>query len=320
MGGKLPIGILMDQCKAMRNAIEKSLPMTRHRWCIWHITKKISEKLGACKQFNEICADMTHIVWDSRSKEAFKSSWTYFINRFSLHDNNWLVDLYEERDRWVPIFLSNSFWFQKEYTHAKFNELQTEFRAKANCFSTKEHEERYVVTYKVIEEIENGNKMFDVTYKVSFDSSTSDVSCQCHLFESKGILCRHTLSVLGLERVKKLPNKYFLDRWKKTLKRKHSSIKCSHDPSRLEPIKKRYDEMCKQFYNIAEVVAASEELTETVHRILDSVWVILVEPKASSMDNVDNQNLNEVDENANNLEIHNPQQVSRKGGKRKKKL
>ncbi|QHN80466.1 Protein FAR-RED ELONGATED HYPOCOTYL [Arachis hypogaea] len=162
--------------------------------------------------------------------------------------------------------------------------------------------------------------MFDVTYKVSFDSSTSDVSCQCHLFESKGILCRHTLSVLGLERVKKLPNKYFLDRWKKTLKRKHSSIKCSHDPSRLEPIKKRYDEMCKQFYNIAEVVAASEELTETVHRILDSVWVILVEPKASSMDNVDNQNLNEVDENANNLEIHNPQQVSRKGGKRKKKL
>ncbi|KAL4294508.1 hypothetical protein AHAS_Ahas18G0235100 [Arachis hypogaea] len=44
MGGKPPIGILTDQCKAMQNAIEKSLPMTRHRWCIWHIAKKISEK------------------------------------------------------------------------------------------------------------------------------------------------------------------------------------------------------------------------------------------------------------------------------------
>ncbi|QHN76274.1 protein FAR-RED IMPAIRED RESPONSE 1-like [Arachis hypogaea] len=124
----------------------------------------------------------------------------------------------------------------------------------------------------------------------------------------------------GLERVKKLPNKYILDRWKKTLKRKHSSIKCSHDPSRLEPVKKRYDDMCKQFYDIAEVTAASEELIETVHRILDSVWVMLVEPKASSMDNVDNQNSNEVDENANDLEIHNPQQVSRKGRRRKKRF
>ncbi|XP_016177879.1 uncharacterized protein LOC107620192 [Arachis ipaensis] len=160
--------------------------------------------------------------------------------------------------------------FQKEYTHAKFNELQKEFRAKANCFSTKEHEEGYVVTYKVIKEIENGDKMFDVTYK----------------------------SLV----FKKLPNKCILDRWKKTLKRKHSSIKCSHDSSHLEPIKKRYDEMCKQFYNIAEVVVASEELTETVHRILDSVWVMLVKPKASSMDNVNNQNSNEVDKNANDLD------------------
>ncbi|KAL4321301.1 uncharacterized protein DS421_14g461440 [Arachis hypogaea] len=124
---------------------------------------------------------------------------------------------------------------------------------------------------------------------------------------SKRILYRYTLSVLGLERVKKLPNKYILDQWKKTLKRKHSSIKCSHDLSRLEPIKKHYDEMCKQFHNIAEVAAASEELTETVHLILDSIWVMLVEPKASSIDNVDNQNSNEVDENANDLEIHNPQ-------------
>ncbi|RYR25444.1 hypothetical protein Ahy_B02g059194 [Arachis hypogaea] len=215
------------------------------------------------------------------------SSWTDFINIFSLH-NNWLAGLYEERDKWVLIFLSNSFWvgmsstqrsesmhsfmkgyltsksnlqqfvtqhdnclvnkaqkeyeldaasfntiipcatasaieklFQKEYSHAKFNELQKEFRAKANCFSTKEHEQGYIVTYKVIEEIENGDKMFDSMYEVLFDSSTSDVSCQCHLFESKGILCCHTLSVLGLVRVKKLPNKYILDRWKKTLKHKH---------------------------------------------------------------------------------------------------
>ncbi|RYR21621.1 hypothetical protein Ahy_B03g066928 isoform A [Arachis hypogaea] len=200
-----------------------------------------------------------HTISPSMAKTLRKS------RELSLHakriaEINDQVGLYKERDRWVFIFLSNSFWagmsstqrsetqqeyeldaasfntiipcatasaiekqFQKEYTHAKFNELQKEFRAKANCFSTKEHEEGYVVTYKVIEELENGDKMFDVTYKASFDSSTSD---------SNGILCRHSLSVLGLERVKKLLNKYILDRWKKTLKRKHSNIKCSHDQSK----------------------------------------------------------------------------------------
>ncbi|XP_016172551.1 protein FAR1-RELATED SEQUENCE 2-like [Arachis ipaensis] len=190
----------------------------------------------------------------------------------------------------------------------------------ANCFSTKEYEKGYIVTYNVIEEIENGDKIFDFMYEVLFDSSISEVSCQCHLFVSKGILYLHTISVFGLERVKKLLNKYIFYRWKKTLKRKHSSIKCSHDPSRLEPVKKHYDEMCKKFYNIAKVAAVFEELTEIVHRILDSVWVMLVEPNASSMDNVDHQNSNEVDKNVNDLEIHNPQQISQKARRRKKRL
>ncbi|RYQ92293.1 hypothetical protein Ahy_B09g098482 [Arachis hypogaea] len=210
IGDKPSIGILTDQCKAMRNAIKKSLPMTQHRWCIWHILKKISEKLGAYKQSNEISADMRYIVWESRSKKAFESCWTNFINRFSLHDNNWLAGLYEECDKWVPIFLSNNFW--------------------ASMSSTQRSESIQRESYAVI------------------------------LFQS-----------FGLERVKKFLNKYILDRWKKTLKRKHNSIKCSHDPCRLEPVKKCYDEICKQFYNIAEVAVASEELTETVHRIIDSV-------------------------------------------------
>ncbi|KAL4288204.1 hypothetical protein AHAS_Ahas19G0262800 [Arachis hypogaea] len=127
-----------------------------------------------------------------------------------------------------------------------FNELQKKFRAKASCFSTKEHEEGYIVTYKMF-----------LANAIFFSQRESYAVI---LFQS-----------FGLERVKKFLNKYILDRWKKTLKRKHNSIKCSHDPCRLEPVKKCYDEICKQFYNIAEVAVASEELTETVHRIIDSV-------------------------------------------------
>ncbi|RYR12536.1 hypothetical protein Ahy_B04g070041 isoform B [Arachis hypogaea] len=40
-GGKAPKGILTEQCASMQKAIKKCMPTTIHRWCIWHIMKKI---------------------------------------------------------------------------------------------------------------------------------------------------------------------------------------------------------------------------------------------------------------------------------------
>jgi len=45
MGNKVLVGIVTDQCKAMQNAIEIVFPNTRHHWCLWHIMKKLPEKL-----------------------------------------------------------------------------------------------------------------------------------------------------------------------------------------------------------------------------------------------------------------------------------
>ncbi|XP_028072411.1 protein FAR-RED IMPAIRED RESPONSE 1-like [Camellia sinensis] len=33
--------IITDQCRAMQNAIEIVFPQARHRWCLWHVMKKI---------------------------------------------------------------------------------------------------------------------------------------------------------------------------------------------------------------------------------------------------------------------------------------
>ncbi|KAK1550107.1 hypothetical protein Q3G72_013813 [Acer saccharum] len=46
MGRKSPISILTDQDKAMKAAISIVFPNTRHRFCLWHIMRKIPEKLG----------------------------------------------------------------------------------------------------------------------------------------------------------------------------------------------------------------------------------------------------------------------------------
>ncbi|RYR75824.1 hypothetical protein Ahy_A01g000406 [Arachis hypogaea] len=44
--GIAPQGIITNQGKSVFDAIKKVLPNTRHLWCIWHITKKIQNKLG----------------------------------------------------------------------------------------------------------------------------------------------------------------------------------------------------------------------------------------------------------------------------------
>ncbi|KAI8555847.1 hypothetical protein RHMOL_Rhmol05G0205900 [Rhododendron molle] len=52
--GCAPKAIITDQCMAMKNAIEEVFPNTRHRWCIWHILKKVPEKLGKCNAYKSI--------------------------------------------------------------------------------------------------------------------------------------------------------------------------------------------------------------------------------------------------------------------------
>ncbi|RYR02135.1 hypothetical protein Ahy_B06g080965 [Arachis hypogaea] len=62
MGGKAPKGILTDQCASIQRAIELCMPTTIHWWCIWHIMKKIPNKLNGYKGHEEIEQEMSHVV------------------------------------------------------------------------------------------------------------------------------------------------------------------------------------------------------------------------------------------------------------------
>ena len=46
MGGRMPICLIIDQDPTMKVAIEEKFHSTNHRFCIWHIMRKLSEKVG----------------------------------------------------------------------------------------------------------------------------------------------------------------------------------------------------------------------------------------------------------------------------------
>ncbi|RYR43825.1 hypothetical protein Ahy_A08g040222 [Arachis hypogaea] len=90
----------------------------------------------------------------------------------------------------------------------------------------------------------------------------SEVKCQCLLFESRGILCRHSLSVLSFN---------------KNIKRRHTHIKSSQDEPLLELRSKRFDELVFRSHNICEFASESEELTGILHPAFDKVMADLQE-------------------------------------------
>ena len=97
MGNKSPEGIVTDQCKAMQNAIQMVFPNTRHRWSLWHIMKKLLEKLIGYTNYKEIKHTMKQLVFESSTAEDFESGWNNFIELYDLQLNEWLHTLFEER-------------------------------------------------------------------------------------------------------------------------------------------------------------------------------------------------------------------------------
>ncbi|QHO46180.1 Protein FAR-RED ELONGATED HYPOCOTYL [Arachis hypogaea] len=117
-------------------------------------------------------------------------------------------------------------------------------------------------------------------FVVIYHSVAAEVKCQCLLFESRGILCHHALSVLSFERVTQVSPRNILERWSKKVKRRHTHIKRSHDEPMLEPRSKRFDKLVFHSQNICEFTSESEELTAILHRAYDNVMVKMEELKA----------------------------------------
>ncbi|KAL7199240.1 hypothetical protein ACSBR2_021512 [Camellia fascicularis] len=110
MSGCPPNAIITDQDKAMKNAIQIVFPNVRHRWCLWHILKKLPEKLRGYKEYEATKFGIQNAVYDSLTKKEFEENWNKLIENYQLESNEWLFGLFEDRHQWVPAFVKDIFW------------------------------------------------------------------------------------------------------------------------------------------------------------------------------------------------------------------
>ncbi|XP_037482142.1 protein FAR1-RELATED SEQUENCE 6-like [Triticum dicoccoides] len=110
MSNRQPKAIVTDQAKAIQNGVEVVFPESRYRWCLWHIMKKIPEKLGGYDEYDRIKVAVGNAVYDSLTVAEFEVAWMHMIEKYDLGDNEWLKGLYNYRHRWVPAFVKDAFW------------------------------------------------------------------------------------------------------------------------------------------------------------------------------------------------------------------
>ncbi|KAK7324381.1 hypothetical protein VNO77_27916 [Canavalia gladiata] len=127
MSGHAPYAIITGEDKEIKTAIEIVFPKAHHRWCLWRLMKRVTEKLKEYPQYESIETDLHGIVYDSFTKDDFNESWKNLIDSYNLHDNEWLNSLYNEHQRWVPVYVKDTFWAgmstidRSESVHAFFD-------------------------------------------------------------------------------------------------------------------------------------------------------------------------------------------------------
>ncbi|XP_018814566.2 protein FAR1-RELATED SEQUENCE 4-like [Juglans regia] len=111
MDGRAPKAIITDQDRAMKAAIALVFPDTRHRYCLWHIMRKLPEKLGSHAAFNAgLKTAIQSALYDSQTCDEFEEKGGQLIQKYGLGENQWLQGLYNERSFWVPVYLKGVFW------------------------------------------------------------------------------------------------------------------------------------------------------------------------------------------------------------------
>ncbi|XP_074290819.1 protein FAR-RED IMPAIRED RESPONSE 1-like [Silene latifolia] len=226
MGQKEPQFMITDQCPGIKKT-------ARHRYCMWHITQKITDKVGsALFRDTDFLARFNAVVWDPDMEPSeFEEKWQKVILDFELEDNDWLTTMFDDRHHWIPAYhrdlalgcilrttqmIENLLRIlvalkpgSKSMDPAALymKVFQEEVMAADSCGVDDLEKEEHVRIIHVID------AETDIIFKVRLDLRSTDAVCECKLFERIGLLCRHIVWVYKGKGIGRIPSKYIVDRW-----------------------------------------------------------------------------------------------------------
>ncbi|XP_028766370.1 protein FAR1-RELATED SEQUENCE 6-like [Neltuma alba] len=337
--GRPPRVIITDQCSILQTVVADVFPRASHCLCLSNIMQKIPEKLGGLLEYEEVKVAIGRAVCYSLRTEEFDAAWEDMMQQYEIRGHEWLQALYEDRKRWVPAYVKETFlagmfpiqpsdaapWFyegylnkqtpikeflekydqalqtkwqhealadldsknssfmhkamcyfelqaSKLYTNELFRIFEREIKGMYSCLSTRQiNVDGPVISYLIKEQVEvEGNQRVRRDYEVYYNGSEMEVLCICGLFNFKGILCRHALSILNQNGIEEIPPQYILSRWRKDLKRSYviDHKSCGIDIN--NPVH-RYDHLYRRIVQVVEEGTKSHERFRTAVQAFNEI-------------------------------------------------
>ena len=129
MGGQQPKSIFTDQDQTMANAIKLVFPESRHRLCLWHISKNARQHLVGLYNNPDFYSRFDKCLNGCINEMEFESTWKDMIEKYNLQNQEWLNNLYKHREKWCPALSVDFFsakmksYQRKEITNSIFHQI-----------------------------------------------------------------------------------------------------------------------------------------------------------------------------------------------------
>ncbi|CAL2251091.1 unnamed protein product [Prunus armeniaca] len=225
MRGRCPQTILTDLDPGLRDAIRSELPGTKHVVSIWNILPKVSSWFSV--SLGSRCAEFKSefdVLYRVESTEDFELQWNQMISMFGLTTDKHIALLYSFRASWALSYMKGYFlacMATTTYSKSVDAFLKGVFSAQTCLRSFFEQHELVLTMQYAVSEMSNGSylvrhfKEIDGERLVIWIPEEEQIHCSCKEFESSGLLCRHSLRVFVVKNYFQLPDKYYLNRWRK---------------------------------------------------------------------------------------------------------
>ncbi|KAJ3702591.1 hypothetical protein LUZ61_006296 [Rhynchospora tenuis] len=185
----------------------------RHMWVPVYLNNFFWAGMRSTQRSESINAFLDKYVNSKTTLRNFVRCFDLAMSRLRRRESDENYECIRGRSRLISQWNSIEQQFSEKYTNNMFIQFQGEIKALIDSKFTFSERLGNTKVYNV----DDGEKEF----KVEFNCADQTYSCECHLFETKGLVCRHALLVYKQEDVPHVPQKYIMDRWCKDFKRNY---------------------------------------------------------------------------------------------------
>jgi hypothetical protein len=106
MLGRVPSTIITDDDKVIGKAIAEVLPNTTQIVLVAYFTKS-SRIFGSYiyNKYPSFQGDFQHSIHNTIMIEEFETEWSEIVSKYQLGENDWLKNIYRQREKWIPAYL-----------------------------------------------------------------------------------------------------------------------------------------------------------------------------------------------------------------------